>query len=133
MRRNPIASELGITRVHGLFKFEQAPTEERVKRATQRDRETETAKSHRQRTRSICRVYKPNSRGTILYPPASSSNPRSSSSPDPSFQRPFSGKPFKDREWKKERRVRLSRDRENTRRKSYKSLTSYTMPLTSSL
>ena len=67
--------------------------------------------SHRRRRlffSLIPAIFGANYRGTILAPPASFSNLRFSSSPDPSFQRPFSGKPFNKREREREREEKKS-------------------------
>lgn len=53
-----------------------------------------------------------NYRGTILAPPASFSNLRFSSSPDPNFQQPFSGKPFNKRERRRRRKKKSEQAKE---------------------
>ena len=75
--------------------------------------------SHRRRRlffSLIPAIFGANYRGTILAPPASFSNLRFSSSPDPSFQRPFSGKPFNKREREREREKKKKANKRKSKR-----------------
>ena len=96
--------------------------------------------SHRRRRlffSLIPAIFGANYRGTILAPPASFSNLRFSSSPDPSFQRPFSGKPFNKREREREReKSERAKERERAKARNWdqkKKSQPYTIPVVSSL